>query len=60
VIHELVRRLIGLLIEDVVAETTRKLEALNPAPLTMCGWLPQQWPVSLRRSAMPTGRSKSS
>jgi len=30
VIHELVRRLIGLLIEDVVAETTRKLKALKP------------------------------
>jgi dGTPase len=30
VIHELVRRLIGLLIEDVVAETSRKLEALKP------------------------------
>ncbi len=30
VVHELIRRLIGLLIEDVVAETKRKLEALNP------------------------------
>jgi dGTPase len=30
VIHEMVRRLIGLLIEDVVAETTRKLQALKP------------------------------
>jgi dGTPase len=29
-IHELIRRLIGLLIEDVVAETGRKLEALKP------------------------------
>ncbi len=30
VIHELIRRLIGLLIEDVVAETGRKLEVLKP------------------------------
>jgi dGTPase len=30
VIHELIRRLIGLLIEDVTAETSRKLAALAP------------------------------
>jgi dGTPase len=30
-VHELIRRLIGLLIEDVVAETRRKLAALAPA-----------------------------
>ncbi len=30
VVHELIRRLIGLLIEDVVAETGRRLEALAP------------------------------
>jgi len=29
-VHELIRRLIGLLIEDVVAETNRKLAALAP------------------------------
>jgi dGTPase len=29
-VHELIRRLIGLLIEDVVAETSRKLAALAP------------------------------
>jgi dGTPase len=29
-VHELIRRLIGLLIEDVVAETSRKLAALKP------------------------------
>ena len=28
--HELIRRLIGLLIEDVIAETNRKLTALAP------------------------------
>ena len=30
VAHEFVRRLIGLLIEDVIAETTRRLAKLNP------------------------------
>ena len=30
VVHELIRRLIGLLIEDVVAQTRRKLEVLKP------------------------------
>jgi dGTPase len=30
-VHELVRELIGLLIDDVVAETSRRLAALNPA-----------------------------
>ncbi len=30
VVHELVRQLIGLLIEDVVAETRRRLTVLNP------------------------------
>jgi len=29
-VHELIRRLIGLLIEDVIAETSRKLAALAP------------------------------
>jgi dGTPase len=29
-VHELIRRLIGLLIEDVIAETSRKLAALSP------------------------------
>jgi dGTPase len=29
-VHELIRRLIGLLIEDVIAETGRKLAALAP------------------------------
>ena len=29
--HELIRRLIGLLIEDVIAETRRKLAALAPS-----------------------------
>src|SRR5271156_4895510 len=29
-VHELIRRLIGLLIEDVIAETSRKLTALAP------------------------------
>jgi dGTPase len=31
VVHELIRRLIGLLIDDVVAETKRRLMALNPS-----------------------------
>jgi len=30
IVHELIRRLIGLLIDDVVAETGRRLAALNP------------------------------
>ena len=30
-VHELIRRLIGLLIEDVIAETSRKLAALAPS-----------------------------
>jgi dGTPase len=30
-VHELIRRLIGLLIEDVIAETSRKLAALEPS-----------------------------
>ena len=30
IVHELIRRLIGLLIEDVVAETGRKLRAVKP------------------------------
>jgi dGTPase len=33
VVHEFIRRLIGLLIEDITAETGRKLEALAPRSL---------------------------
>jgi dGTPase len=47
-VHELIRRLIGLLIEDVVAETSRKLAALKPqsaddvrqAPAAVAGFSP--------------------
>ncbi len=47
-VHELVRRLIGVLIEDVVAETGRRIEAIDPrsaddvrrAPAAVAGFSP--------------------
>src|SRR5208282_6056692 len=47
-VHELIRRLIGLLIEDVIAETGRRLAALAPrsadavrrAPSPVAGFSP--------------------
>ena len=50
--HEFVRRLIGLLIEDVIAETTRRLAKLNPHSTDEVRSARQPLsPLSLRQSA---------
>ena len=57
-VHEFVRRLIGLLIEDVVAETGRRLAALAPANADDVRQADWPWSVSRRRSRRPSGSSR--
>ena len=60
-VHELMRRLIGLLIEDVIAETGRKLAALAPSSADDVRQAKASSPQdSRRRRRRPTAPSKAS
>ena len=60
-VHELIRRLIGLLIEDVIAETSRRLAALAPQlGRRRAAAQQRRSPVSRRRRRKPTAPSRAS
>ena len=52
-VHEFIRRLIGLLIEDVIAETGRRLAALAPRSADDCGKRLRRWRGFPRRPRKP-------